>query len=301
MKIFIYILFITTYVSLSQNKQIDESLITGESELVSKDTLIHKYYFVKGDTLEYRLESGDSVIVNWDSPLIKERYERIIITCDSVDKTTGHFFLTHEYKLITGSEFKNLYPEKEIDAHPWLDKKVTIEMDSVGNRYSFSYADTSKSGTTAGGPFQGLLLQPIGKSKSTEKWSWIELNDTTNFAENGFPTPTMIRTDLFENKGKTDTLGFEVVRVDISFTGNGEFFINDEDAAFYMTSISNGHTENYISTELGIPIWAYYTQEQQFEITYGEEKNSKGMHFSYTLFQLDRFVPGLERKKTDDN
>lgn len=300
MKLFIYLLFITTYVALSQNKQIDESLITGDSEIVVKDTLIHKYNFVVGDTLEYRIESGDSVIVNWDSPLLKERYERIRITCDSIDNTTGNFFLTHEYMLITGSEFKNLYPEKEIDFHPWLNKKVTIEIDSIGKRYNYYYADTTTTGATAGGPFQGLLLQPIGKAQSTEKLTWISVNDTSYFAENSYPAPLMIRTDLYENKGLTDTLDYEVVRVDLTFTGRGDFYINDKDATFYMTTVTNGHTENYLSTELGIPIWAYYTQEQQFEIAYGSDNNSKGFHYTYSLFRLDRFVPGTERKKTDD-
>jgi hypothetical protein len=301
MKILLYLLLLTTYVAFTQNKPIDESLITGKVENLDKDTLFHKYNFVEGDTLEYRLESGDSVLVNWDSPLIKERYERIIITCDSVDEKTGHFFLTHEYDLITGKEFKNLYPEKEIDFHQWLNKKVTIEIDSIGKRYSFKYHDSTSSGSTAGGPFQGLIIQPIGQKSSILESSWIELNDTTKYAENSYPAPTMIRTDLFENKGNTDTLDYEVVRVDISFTGNGEFFIHDKEASFYISSLTNGHSENYISTELGIPIWAYYTQEQQFEVNYGGEKTSKGMHFTYTLFELDKFVPGKARKKTDDN
>lgn len=301
MKILLYLLLLTSYVTFSQTKQIDESLITGDDENLPKDTLVHKYNFVEGDTLEYRLESGDSVIVNWDSPLMKERYERVIITCDSVDEQSGHFFLTHEYSLITGKEFKNLYPEKEIDFHPWLNKKVTIEIDSLGRRYSYHYHDSTSSGTTAGGPFQGLIIQPIGKSKSAVKESWIELNDTTMFAENGYPSPKMVRTDLFENMGKTDTLGYEVVRVDISFTGNGEFLVYDKNVSLNMSSITNGHTENYISSELGIPIWAYYTQEQQFEVNYGSGNNSNGMHFTYTLFELERFVPGEARKKTDLN
>ena len=85
---YLFTLFTFTFLALSsQNKPLDESLVTGEGKSV-KDTLCHKYNFSVGDTLEYRIESGDSIVVNWDSPLTKERFERIRIVCESVDKKT---------------------------------------------------------------------------------------------------------------------------------------------------------------------------------------------------------------------
>lgn len=289
------ILFILTSITLSsQNKQLDESLVTGDNELV-KDTLCHKYSFTVGDTLEYRIESGDSIVVNWDSPLTKERYEKIRIVCESIDKKTGHFFLSHSYIDYIGYESKPLYKKSERDKHDWLNKKVIVEIDSLGNRYSYKYTDTTTKGSTAGGPFQGLLIQPLGKGCSTVGETWISQKDTTYLAENGFQVPNVIRTDLFENKGIKDTLDYKTTRIDLTFTGNAEVFVENDNALFYMNAVVNGHTENLMSEELKIPIWAYFTQEQNFTIQLGQGKKTKGLHFSYSIFQLDRFVSGEQK------
>ena len=67
-------------------------------------------------------------------------------------------------------------------------------------------------------------------------------------------------------------------------------FVESNEALFYMTAIINGHSENYVSNELKIPIWAYFTQEQNFTINLGKGKKTKGFHFSYSIFELDRYV-----------
>lgn len=297
MKIGLYLTLILIIFStlLSQNKPLSESLVTGENEVL-KDTLCHKYDFTVGDTLEYRVESGDSVVISWDSPLTKERFERIRIVCERIDKKTGHFFLSHEYTEYLGYENKPLYEKSKRDKHEWLNKKVVIEMDSLGKRYTYKYQDTSQNGFTAGGPFQGLLLQPIGRKCSLVGESWITQNDTTYLAENGFQTPMTVRTDLFENKGKVDTLGYNNTRIDITFTGNSEVLVKNQKALFLMYGVINGHTENYISDELHIPVWSYFTQEQNFTIDSGNDKKTKGFHFTYSIFQLDRYVSGKKMK-----
>jgi len=288
-RLILALIFLSLSTLFSIDKPLDESLVTGDNNL-SKDTLCHKYSFSVGDTLEYKIKSGDSIVVNWDSPLSKERFERIRIVCESIDKKTGHFFLSHEYTDYIGYESKPLYNKSERDRHDWLNKKVIIEIDSLGNRYSYEYKDTTTSGSTAGGPFQGLLLQPLGKKCTSKGETWLTQNDTSFVAENGFQTPMIIRTDLFENKGEIDTLNHKSTRIDITFTGNSEVFVESNEALFYMTAIINGHSENYVSNELKIPIWAYFTQEQNFTINLGKGKKTKGFHFSYSIFELDRYV-----------
>ncbi len=293
----ICVLILTSILSLSaQNQKLDENLITGDVE-VNKDTLCHFYNFSVGDTLEYRVESGDSIVVNWDSYLTKERYERIRIVCEKIDKKTGHFFLSYENLDFIGYEFKPLYEKVERKEHPWLNKKVIIEIDSLGNRYSYQYTDTTTKGVTAGGPFQGSLIQPLGKVCSTKGSSTIQQKDTIYMVENGYQTPNIVMTYLIENMGLIDTLDYNCTRIDLSTTGNGEVFIESKEAMFYMTSVINGHVENYISNELHIPIWQYFTQEQNFTMELGKGKKSKGFHYTYSIYNLDRFVSGKDKQK----
>ena len=294
----ICVLILTSIISLSaQNQKLDENLITGDLEQ-SKDTLCHYYAFSVGDTLEYRVESGDSIVVNWESYLTKERYDRIRIVCEKIDKETGHFFLSYEYLDFIGYEFKPLYEKVERKEHPWLNKKVIIEIDSLGKRYSYQYTDTTSKGVIAGGPFQGSLIQPLGMNCSTKGNSTILQKDTSYLAENGYQTPKVVMTYLIENMGLVDTLDYNCTRVDLSTTGNGEVYIESKDAMFYMTSVINGHVENYISNELHIPIWQYFTQEQNFTIELGKGKKSKGFHYTYSIYNLDRYVSGKDSKKS---
>lgn len=300
MKIRLFYVIILTIIVISttfaQDKTLGEKLVTGTENII-KDTLEHKYNFVVGDTLEYRVESADSIIVNWGSALLKKRYERIRLVCEKIDKKTGHFFISYQYDQYLGYEDKLLYKRTQRDHHPWLNKKVTIEIDSLGENYSYEYSDTTSKGFTAGGPFQGLVLQPIGRKTSTKGQSWIIKKDTSYLAENGYPTPKSILTYLVENKGEVDTLESKCVRIDNSFTGGSEVFVNNDNALFLMTAGQNGHSENYLSEEYHIPIWVYYTQEQNFEMELGNNKSSKGKHLSYSIFQLDRFVKGKDRTK----
>jgi hypothetical protein len=235
--------------------------------------------------------------VNWESYLTKERFDLIRIVCEKIDKKTGHFFLSYENIEYIGYEFKPLYEKVERDNHPWLKKKVIIEIDSLGRRYSYQYSDTTTKGLTAGGPFQGSLIQPIGMNCSAKGNSVILQKDTSYLAENGYQTPKVVMTYLIENMGVVDTLDYECTRIDASTTGNGEVFIESKDAMFYMTSVINGHIENYMSNELHIPIWLYFTQEQNFNMELGKGKSTKGFHYTYSIYNLDRYVSSKENKK----
>ena len=293
MKIRLICVFIlTTFITLkSQNQKLDESLITGNIEQ-TKDTLCHFYSFNLGDTLIYSVESGDSIVVDWNSYLTKKRNDKIRIVCEKIDKKTGHFFLSYESIDFSGSEFKPLYEEVKRDNHPWLNKKVIIEIDSLGRRYSSQYTDTTSKGFTSGGPFQGSLIQPLGLKCSTKGNSTIIQKDTLNLVENGFQTPKVVQTYLIENMGSVDTLDYECTRIDLSTTGNGEVFVDSKEALFYMTSVLNGHIENYISNKLHLPLWQYFTQEQNFTIELGKGEKTKGFHYTYSIFKLEEYIKG---------
>ena len=293
----ICVLILTSFLSIAaQNQKLDENLITGNVEQ-RKDTLCNYYSFSVGDTLEYTVESGDSIVVKWESYLTKKRNERIRIVCEKIDKKSGHFFLSYEDLEYKGTEFKPLYEEVERDNQPWLKKKVIIEIDSLGRRYSTQYTDTTTKGFTAGGPFQGSLIQPIGYKCSTKGSSTILQKDTSYLVENGYQTPKVVLTYLIENMGAVDTLDYKCTRVDLSTTGNGEVFIDSKDALFYMTTVISGHVENYMSNELHIPIWLYFTQEQNFTMELGEGKKTKGFHYTYSIYNLDRYVSGKVKQK----
>jgi hypothetical protein len=292
-----YVIILTTFsISMAQDKPLDEKIIEGSKEEVL-DTLTHKYNFTEGDTLEYSLVSDDSILVNWESALTKDRHEKIRLVCEKVDKKSGHFFISYEYTQYKGYENKPLYVETERDKQPWLNKKVIIEIDSIGNRYSYSYTDTTTKGFTAGGPFQGSILQPLGKKQSAKGQSWIRLKDTIHLAENGYETPLSVITNLFENKGEVDTLGRKCVRVDLSLTGSSQVLVNSKKAVFLMIVGQNGHAEVYLSEELGIPVFMFYTQEQRFDMRTGGDNSTKGLHYSFSTFKLDRFVAGKDRIK----
>lgn len=283
MKLLILFLILTS--SLYSQDSIDEIL---NDENNQKDSICIKLQFHKNDTLEYVVHSHDSIVINFDEAIVKDRYERFRVVCEKVDKKNGHFFLSLEFFEFFSKESKGEIKEVERNYSPWVGKKIFIEIDSLGNRYSY-IPDTSSFDLSSGGAFQPSLFQPFNNYCSFVEGSWLNSKIKIEFPENAYPVPVFIATDLFRNKGYLDTLDEKCKKIEFIRTGKGDYEINNEKAKAFVRSTINSHGQYLISVKDEIPIWFYMTQDQQMQIYLpGEEK--KGEHFTTTTFTLDRFI-----------
>ena len=76
-----------------------------------------------------------------DKPLIKHREELIEIVCDSIGNN-GHFFMSQKLLKFNSNEIYNNTENVERNESPWIGRKIMIETDSNGFRFSHAIDDS---------------------------------------------------------------------------------------------------------------------------------------------------------------
>lgn len=258
----------------------------------AKDTLDFKLRFYKGDTLIYRSTAYDSIVIEYGRPLMKSRFERYRVVCDSVGEN-GRFFLSQEmidFKSIeTHADKRNV--ERESSA--WLGRKVFLEIDSVGKRYSLAADDPMKAAMSPGTAFQPTIFFNFDKSKSAVDASWIGEDIVEDYPENGIPAPVIRSSYLYRLIGEVDTLDCDCARVEYIRTGAGNAGIVTKELEMKTTCVINGYGLVDISTTEHIPWRRYETLELKLTIDLGEE-TKQGRHFittEYIIEDLIRSIP----------
>ncbi len=280
---------------LSSNILKSQYIPIDSSDTKKKDTIFFKLKFNPGDTLIYNVKSNDSIIIDYGTPLIKSRIEKIKIVCDSVNKS-GHYFINQSLIGFSSTESQGSEQNIENKASPWLNRKVWLEIDSVGNRLSYWVDDSAKGAMSPGGAFQPYLFFPFNTTQKVINESWM-VQSLDELAENGVPTPLLRQSSLFRAKGIVDTLGDLSSRFEFIKTAQGNIPVITDKEQFNVTNIISGFGIMDISTTRFIPVHFYSTIEQKLTLHFPDNVTKPGLHYINSYFTLE----SIKHKKINNN
>jgi hypothetical protein len=258
------------------------------------DTFSFKYNFCLNDTLIYVVMSQDSITIDYAQPLLKIRYEKIMLTCDSITKD-GRFVIKQE---LIGFKSKESYlKDKNVDRNttPWLNTPVYIEIDTMGIRYSQYNKDSLILAMPPGSAFQPFILLQLNYKDSINtkltNQSWMVV-DSGYIYENGNPPPVFRYILYYRLIGMTDTLDLgKLLKMTFSMTSQSAHKVNASDIQMLTTSINNAGGEIFWDTINWIPRYYTHTIEQRLTIKeLAENKERPGFHYIYSTFILDKFI-----------
>ena len=259
------------------------------------DTLNLQYEFQTGDTLLYEVHTNDSLIHNMDEPLMKQRVENIMVTCDSVD-SEGYFHLLIQTLNTSQKEWSEGKDTISRSTSPWLGKKVKLVIDSLGNRVQQISLDSMHIAASLGGSFQPYLFFPIQNRLSEINKSWLVQSSDT-LVENAYPPAKITQTSLFRAKDKIikdfDTIAF------ISFvkTAKGLYGFQTEDISVSVQDIMNIYGELQIGLQHHVPEVYFVTQEEKLLFLMDDGSKIPAWHYSTTTFELKSIIRDDARMK----
>lgn len=290
--IIIFLLLITF--SLANSQDTSETYFFYNEE-VTRDTVCFKYNFVEGDSIYYRKAAYDSITIDYDKPLLRLRYEKWLLTCDSVSKE-GNFHLAMSLQSYIAYESKDSIKNIERTSSPWIGRTSFIEIDSLGNRISVAIDDTSSSALTPGSAFEPHFLFYFRDTCKAVESSW-SVNSIDTLAENGYPFPIINRALLYKAEADIDTLDYESSRFRFISTAKGSFSVLTKETKVRTTAVLNGFGRVTISKEYGIPIHFFNTLEQKLKITMPGEIETPGWHYTRSDTTIELFKPSESRPK----
>lgn len=258
---------------------------------ITEKLICYSYKFSKGDTLEYLIYSFDSITFPATPDVLKARREILEIICDSVTEK-GRFFLRHTVKSVSIKETTQGTGTITHSTHPWVNKTATIEIDSVGNRYSWKLGDSSKAILSPGGAFQSVLFFPIKEHCVRENSSWlVEREDY--YPENGIPVSYCNYGALFKTTKGIDTLGFDCNRLQYAKTAKSGIELRQIGTKTSIFVVSNSFGKLAISYKYKVPVHFFSTIEQKLQITNdtNPDKILQGKHHimsNATLIRLNQ-------------
>lgn len=253
----------------------------------------YKILFFKGDTVTYRVEAHDSIIVDFNDALVKTRFEMYRVICDSVSRN-GLFHLRITLVNYIADEWKRRIPPVRRTTHPWIGRDVFLTIDSLGRRYSTGIDDTTIYSMSPGGAFQAQLFVPFGDTYKFINESW-NVNTLDTLAENGLPFPIVRRSFLFRGEHPIDTLGHASIRFRYITTGTGAVTVIANETKLRTDAVLNGGGNMILSTKDYIPVHHFSNIEQKMNIKYPDGTEMPVWHYNSTDFTLDTFIPGAAR------
>jgi hypothetical protein len=241
------------------------------------DSTCFAYRFRAGDTLLYRIEAQDSIVLQNRPPLVRHRYETLRLVCDSVDSAAGRFWLR-----LTPVEFLARERQDTLEAlrphSPCLQRTVVLCMDSLGGRHSVQAP--AEPLVCPGGAFQLPLMTPLEPECKRIYESWL-VQDTVELVENASPAPVLVRTVLARAFPEQDTLGYRC-RV-LQFVATGSAFYSDG-ARLSSQAIVNSFARLHIAEE-GFPVAGFITHELKLQLWLGGEP-LPGVHYCNVFYRL---------------
>ncbi len=257
----------------------------------------YKYKFFKGDTIRYRVASFDSIIINYDKPLEKTRFELVEITCDSTTKD-NRFLLKIKLKQYIADESYGKVQNIRRTTTPWLDRWTMIWIDSLGNRLQTIADDNNLLAMSPGGAFAPHLFFPFRERYRYINELWLE-NSHDTLCENGIPCSIVKQFSQFRGAEPIDTLGYECVRFNYIKTANGLVDVITEDSFLRTDATIAGSGVMTISKNDGIPIHYFANVEQKLAIFNNSDESIPGLHLISTDWTIDSFIPSPKRIEFD--
>jgi hypothetical protein len=268
--------------------------ISNTAIATKNDTICYKYHFNPGDTLIYNVVSYDSVIIDYSDPLLKTRFEKILIICDSV-KNDKYFLSQQLIDFISYESTKDTQKVKRTE-NPWIGRKVWFGIDSLGNRFALGYDDSTKAALTPGGAFQPHLIFPLQQSCKKIDETWIA-GSLDELVENGFPLPLVNQTSLFRALEPVDTLNRSCNRLSYIKTAQGSYNLKSEQDTIRVTNIITGYGIMDFCTQLHIPVHYHTTIEQKLTITVADKQPQQGWHYIASFFTLESYKQAKQQNK----
>ena len=258
------------------------------------DSVQYSYRFVKGDTLLYEVLSRDSIITDIKKPaLIKDRRERFLLSCDSVN-AKGIMYLSFRLIDFKSTEFSGISQLVDRTDHEWQSRKVWIAIDSTGKRHGYGAEDSTRSTLSPGGPFQPLFIQQLGSGYHAVNSGWI-VEDTIDVPENAVPAPMLRFLSSMRARKAKDTLNQACLRCESTISAQGGFFTktsNDKAVTFSNSAVIAGYGILHLSKKLRVPIHFYGTSENKNTVRIATPKGKSEQtlkHYilsNYTLIKM---------------
>lgn len=283
MRKFIYLIILLSASSLCLAQSDFE-----EAEKVQADTVCFKYKFQQGDLLIYRVESRDSIVFDDDIPLVRDRWERFIVKCDSVDKF-GRFHLNLYFTDYSAVESKGEIKDVMRKSSPWVNRKFYLVIDSVSNRIRSASEDVTNAAVSPGGPYQPYLFFPFKQSCKVVNESWL-VSSIDTLVENSFPPAIVEHSNLMRAEDKIDTLGYSCIKFRFIRTGEATYQMKSEQQSLQTNAIINSGGRLFISSKFFVPVHFFQTIEQKLRVYFDEDNYRVGKHFTNTYFTLEEFV-----------
>lgn len=261
---------------------------------VPNDTLNLKLKFFPKDTLYYRVVTWDSIVINYNPALLKQRAELMRLTCDSVTKS-GLMFLSQELIEFSSKEADGSGESATRTTSGWIGRKSTVVIDSNGKRHKQFYADDSKISVAPGGVFMPHLIFEINANEKVMNESWL-INSADTLVENSFPPSILNHTNLMRISQKIDTLGYMNNEIMYIRTGNGSFHFELGENKVTNSVVINSSGILRISEVYNIPVHLFVTIEQKLTIYQQDDSTIPGKHFIHTDYYLERFIESPKRK-----
>jgi len=259
------------------------------------DSLANKRYcfyydFRVGDTLIYHAYSRDSMVYDDFPTLSKERNEtwRYVI---EKKMPNNHVLISIEMIGYAAQESQGSLRNQMRLNSVWTGRKVYVEMDSTGKRYSLAAIDSVTPAVAPGGAFQPIVLVHIGETCMRGKDAW-GVGGEENLIENGIPVPLVNYSSLARFTGLVDTLGVACYGMQFTTTGQGiseVSFGNGQEKTATVSSVINQFTKMELSKVYHIPVHSMATAEIKFTLTYPNGKKTKGIQHIVTNYTLRNY------------
>ncbi|GAB1373019.1 hypothetical protein MASR1M45_30830 [Candidatus Kapaibacterium sp.] len=292
-KIFISIFITLLFINFSFARADEDSLSYEKEKMIVYDLQSYRYNFFKGDTLVYRVEAFDSLMINYDKPLEKTRLEHLQVTCDSVTKDRK-FLLSFKLISLISDEVYDGKEKSRRTSSAWKGRVVKILIDSLGNRLKVVPDDSLSYSVAPGGSFTPALIFPFKETYRYINESWMAKSKDT-LIENGVPGAWVDHTFLLRARNPLDTLGYACSRFSYIMTGIGAINIITPQQKMRTESTLTGSGVMTISKEHWIPVHYFANLEQKLLIFYPEKEEIPGQHYISVDFTLEKFIPGKGR------
>ena len=258
----------------------------------ASDSARYVYSFMKGDTLLYEAISRDSILIDRQPPLLRDRKERFLLSCDSVD-AKGRMHLSQRLIDISSSEYSGISQIIDRTSHEWKNKKVSFIIDSTGKRFGFSAEDSSRAMLSPGSAFQPLMFQYLGTGYHLINSGWIA-EDTVDVPEFGIPAPMIRYLSSMRARPIIDTLDFACSQFESTISAQGTYLTKTQSGQMLRTNaVIAGYARMAISEKLHIPIHFFGTNENKntmlIETSKGKAEQ-KVRHYVTTNITLQKMV-----------
>lgn len=231
---------------------------------VASDTFFLRYHFEPRDTIIYTIRAFDSILIDGQSTIFRERRERVRLICDSLDGA-GNFHLAQTL-LATDIKDVDLTGKKSQGKEcSWLRRKVQIVIDSLGNRRGASVDRPETPSISSGGEFQPPIIVGLGESGTAGiqlefKTTWAH-NATEEWVENGNPA-TLVRINrLYTSHGIVDTMARTCLRYECVGTAQASNYHMAASKRFDVLGVMASFSQTEFDTTWKIPLHVFATQE----------------------------------------